>query len=80
MADLPAFKGDKLVKFLENLGFKIVRQKGSHIRLKHENGRVTTVPIHKGKDIPKGLLRKIIREDLEVTLEDFLKEYKGFKK
>ncbi len=80
MAELPAFKGDKLVKFLENLGFKIVRQKGSHIRLKHENGRVTTVPIHKGKDIPKGLLRKIIREDLEVTLEDFLKEYKGFKK
>ncbi len=80
VADLPAFKGDKLIKFLENLGFKRVRQKGSHIRLKHEDGRVTTVPIHKDKDIPKGLLRKIIREDLEVTLEDFLKKYKGFKK
>ncbi len=54
MADLPAFKGNKLVKFLENLGFKRVRQKGSHIRLKHEDGRVTTVPIDKDRNIPKG--------------------------
>ncbi len=31
-------------------------------------GRVTTIPVHKNDDIPKGLLRKIIREDLEITL------------
>ncbi len=37
-----------------------------------EGGRITTVPIHSGKIIPKGLLRKIIREDLEMTLVEFL--------
>ena len=34
-------------------------------------GRVTTVPVHKSKDLPKGLMRKIIREDLKLSLEEF---------
>jgi len=61
------------------LDLKKIRQKGSHIRLKHEDGRVTTVPVHKGRDIPKGLLRKIVREDLKMTLEDFLDVFEKFK-
>ncbi|RUM41146.1 MAG: hypothetical protein DSY34_04280 [Desulfurobacterium sp.] len=73
MSKLPILKGGELIKILESMGFKKVRQKGSHVRLKHDDGRVTTVPIHKGRDIPKGLLRKIIREDLELTTEEFLK-------
>ena len=72
MSKLPTLKGKELVKILEGIGFKKVRQKGSHVRLKHSDGRVTTVPIHKGRIIPKGLLRKIIREDLGLTLEEFL--------
>ena len=72
MSKLPILKGEELLKILESMGFKKVRQKGSHVRLKHDDGRVTTVPIHKGRDIPKGLLRKIIREDLGLTLEEFL--------
>ena len=51
MVNMPIFKGDELIKFLETLGFKKIRQKGSHIRLKHEDGRVTTVPVHKRRDI-----------------------------
>ncbi|WP_163329306.1 type II toxin-antitoxin system HicA family toxin [Desulfurobacterium thermolithotrophum] len=73
MSKLPILKGGELIKILESMGFKKVRQRGSHVRLKHDDGRVTTVPIHKGRDIPKGLLRKIIREDLELTTEEFLK-------
>jgi predicted RNA binding protein YcfA (HicA-like mRNA interferase family) len=45
--------------------------KGSHHRLKHSDGRVTTIPVHKNDDLPKGLLRKIIREDLELDLDTF---------
>ena len=71
MSKLPVLKGKELIKILESMGFEKVRQKGSHIRLKHPDGRVTTVPIHKGSSIPKGLLRKIIRQDLELTLEEF---------
>ena len=61
------------------LGFEKLRQKGSHVRLKAKDGRMTTVPIHAGQSIPKGLLRKIIREDLEMTLEEFYKAWESFK-
>jgi hypothetical protein len=30
------------------------------------------VPVHKNEDLPKGLLRKIIKEDLKLSLEDFI--------
>jgi|SRR5450759_1563229 len=68
MPKLPVFKGKELIKFLEYLGFQVTRTKGSHSRLKSEDGRATSVPVHANKNIPKGLLRKIIREDLEMDL------------
>ncbi len=76
---LPVIKGKDLVTFLATLGFTPVRQKGSHVRLKSGDGRFTTVPVHSGEDIPNGLLRKIIREDLEMTLEDFALAYEAYK-
>jgi predicted RNA binding protein YcfA (HicA-like mRNA interferase family) len=69
---LPVFTGKELVKFLESLGFIVVRVNGSHHRLRHPDGRVTTVPVHKNQDIPKGLMRKIIREDLDLELDQFV--------
>ena len=75
MLRLPVIKGRDLVNFLESIGFKVTRTKGSHVRLRSEDGKATTVPVHKNKDIPKGLLRKIIREDLEISLEEFFKLY-----
>jgi len=79
MPKLPIIKGRELVRFLESIGFSVVRTKGSHIRLRSEDGRVTTVPVHGNKDIPKGLLRKIIREDLEISLQEFLELYLRYK-
>jgi predicted RNA binding protein YcfA (HicA-like mRNA interferase family) len=76
---LPVIKGKDLVTFLETLGFTTIRQKGSHVRMKSDDGRYTSVPVHSGEDIPKGLLRKIIREDLEMTLEDFTRAYDAYK-
>ena len=70
---LIVLSGKDLVKLLEKLGFMIVRIKGSHHRMKHEDGRVTTVPVHKNEDLPKGLMRKIIREDLKVVIDEFEK-------
>jgi len=75
---LPVIKGKDLVTFLETLGFTAIRQKGSHVRMKSDDGRFTTVPVHSGEDIPRGLLRKIIREDLEMTLEDFSRAYERY--
>ncbi len=79
MPKLPVIKGKALIKFLESTGFMVTRTKGSHVRLRAEDGRVTTVPVHGNKDVPKGLLRKIIREDLELSLEEFVKSYSEYK-
>ena len=76
---LPVIRGKEVVVFLETFGFTVIRQKGSHIRMKSDDGRYTSVPVHSGEDIPKGLLRKIIREDLEMELEDFLRAYEKYK-
>ena len=76
---LPVIKGKDLVAFLETLGFTVIRQRGSHVRMKSDDGRLTSVPVHSGEDIPKGLLRKIIREDLEMMLGDFVQMYENYK-
>jgi len=69
----------ELLRFLKAFGFVVIRTKGSHVRLRSEDGRSTTVPIHANKEMPKGLLRKIIREDLEISLEEFIEMYSDFK-
>ena len=71
MPELPVLKAKRLVKTLEKAGFAIVRQKGSHARLRHPDGRVVTVPLHSGKDIGRGLLRKILR-DAELSRDAFV--------
>jgi len=69
---LPIFKPNELVRVLERLGFRRIRQKGSHLYLRHPDGRATVVPIHRGEDIPPGLLRSILH-DIELTREQFLR-------
>lgn len=78
MPQIPVISGKKFIKFLHSVGFVIVRINGSHHRLKHADGRITTVPVHKNQDLPKGLLRKIIREDLELELEAFIELWNKF--
>jgi len=80
MPILPVFSGKKFLRFLIFIGFVEMRTKGSHARLKHPDGRITTVPIHSNKDLARGLVRKIIREDLEMSLDDFMLEWKKFSK
>jgi len=62
---------EKVIKALEKAGFKAIRQKGSHVFLRHQDGRTTVVPYHKGEDIGIGLLRKIMR-DACLNREEFL--------
>jgi predicted RNA binding protein YcfA (HicA-like mRNA interferase family) len=66
-------KADELIKYLCRKDFKIIRQKGSHVRMRHNEGRVTSVPCHSGQDIGKGLLKKILR-DTELTMEELLSD------
>jgi predicted RNA binding protein YcfA (HicA-like mRNA interferase family) len=74
MIDYPALSFRKLIQQVKKLGFKKVRQKGSHIRFVHPDGRKTTIPDHGNKSVPHGLLIKIIRYDLEMKIEDFFRD------
>ncbi|MDP2918755.1 MAG: type II toxin-antitoxin system HicA family toxin [Dehalococcoidia bacterium] len=72
MTRLPALTGEQTVKALSKAGFQALRQRGSHVYLKHPDGRTTVVPTHKGESMGRGLLRKILR-DTELSREEFLK-------
>ena len=71
MSNLPTLKPTEVISILKKLGFAEVRQRGSHIQFRHADGRGTTVPFHKGRDISPVLLRKIA-QDIKLTIEEFL--------
>lgn len=71
MSRLPTLSARKVCHVLEKLGFEPIRQKGSHIFYRHSDGRSTVVPIHRGEDLGRGLLRSIIRE-IEISRDEFL--------
>jgi predicted RNA binding protein YcfA (HicA-like mRNA interferase family) len=72
MGNIPVLKPQEVIRILEAMGFLVVRQRGSHIQLRHEDGRATTVPMHKGRDISPSLLRKIV-SDTRLTMDEFLR-------
>ncbi len=55
------FKARELLAKLQRAGFVVKRQSGSHVVLRHPNGRQTYVAMHPG-DIPGGTLRAIVRQ------------------
>jgi predicted RNA binding protein YcfA (HicA-like mRNA interferase family) len=71
MSKIPILKPQEVVRILSNLGFIEVRQKGSHKQFRHQDGRTTTVPFHKGRDISPRLLRQIAK-DIDLTINKFL--------
>lgn len=71
MSNIPVLKPQEIVRILESIGFVEVRQKGSHKQFRHEDGRGTTVPFHKGRDISPRLLRQIA-SDISLTIEEML--------
>lgn len=71
MAKLPILTGEELIVALQKTGFCVVRQKGSHIRMKHEDNRVVSIPVHACKTIGKGLLLKILR-DADLTKDELI--------
>ncbi|MBN1899794.1 type II toxin-antitoxin system HicA family toxin [Candidatus Sumerlaeota bacterium] len=70
---LPSITSREIISVLEKLGFLYRPLKAtSHRRYCHPDGRRTTVPVHPGHDVGRGLLRKILR-DIDMTPEEFMK-------
>lgn len=76
MPKLPILKPREVVALLGRLGFVEVRQRGSHQQFRHSDGRGTTVPFHKGRDISPTLLRQIAK-DIGILAEDLVAGHPG---
>jgi len=69
---LPVVSGRDVIKALAKAGFRVIRQKGSHVRLERVQARKViklTVPMH--ETLKRGTLRQIIT-DVEMSVEEFL--------
>jgi predicted RNA binding protein YcfA (HicA-like mRNA interferase family) len=71
MAKFPVLKPRQVVDKLTALGFVEVRQRGSHKQFRHPDGRCTTVPFHRRRDISPILFRQIAK-DIGMTVEALL--------
>ena len=73
MAKMPLMTAKELAKILNGLGFEFKRQHGSHIFFEHRDGRTTVVPEHPGEKLDRGLLNKIVKQDINMNRDEFLK-------
>ena len=70
---LPARNARDVLKALNRAGFLVARRSESHHYLIHENdpSRRVVVPVHGGRDLPRGLLRAIVRQS-GLSVEEFV--------
>lgn len=73
MKKLPSIKATELLKILKRNGFDKKRQHGSHVFVKHEDGRTSIIPNHPTETIDRSLLNKIIKHDLKISRKEFFK-------
>jgi predicted RNA binding protein YcfA (HicA-like mRNA interferase family) len=67
---IPQISGTRLTRALGRAGFREVHRKGSHVMFVHADDptRVAVVPLHKGKMLPPGTLRAILK-GAQLTIE-----------
>jgi predicted RNA binding protein YcfA (HicA-like mRNA interferase family) len=70
MSKLGNVRASDIEKVLRKLGYVLHHQRGSH-RYYVKNGKIITVPVHKGKTLGKGLVNKIITKDIGITSDEF---------
>jgi predicted RNA binding protein YcfA (HicA-like mRNA interferase family) len=68
LPELPVVSGAEIIRTLESLGFRVVRQRGSHVMLRR-NSDVCVLPLH--REVKRGTLRGILRQ-ANVDIELFL--------
>jgi predicted RNA binding protein YcfA (HicA-like mRNA interferase family) len=70
---LPLLSGRQVIAGLTRLGFVEIHRKGSHVKMKHADGRVIVFPFR--DEVDRYTLKGALR-DASVEIEDFLKEVK----
>lgn len=67
---LPLLSGRQVIRTLERLGFVEVHRKGSHVKMRHEDGRMIVFPFH--DEVDRFTLKGALR-DAEIDLDEFIK-------
>lgn len=76
MTGLHNLRPERVIRAFVRVGWKIERRSGSHVILSREGyTAILSIPVHKGKPIKQGLLRRLV-ELAGMTIEDFLSFYK----
>jgi predicted RNA binding protein YcfA (HicA-like mRNA interferase family) len=70
---LPLLSGKQVLSALSRLGFIEVHRKGSHVKMKHADGRLIVFPFH--DEVDRFTLKGALR-DAEIEIEDFLEQVK----
>ncbi len=72
MSKVPRVNARQLIKVVEKLGFKLVRQSGSHRIYKNEDGIRLTIPYHSGKILHPKIVASVL-DDTEISADEFKK-------
>ena len=65
---LPVVSGPDVVRALGKVGFSEISQRGSHVKLRHSDGRTAIVPVH--RELAPGTLRSVLRQ-AGLSIDDF---------
>lgn len=77
MSKLPQVSGKDTIKALRKIGFVVISQRGSHVKLRRIIKGISQniiVPMH--KIIKKGTLRNGILKPINLPIDDFIKLFK----
>lgn len=73
MSRLGSYTGEQVVRAFQRAGWKITRQRSSHVILEKEGHEATlSVPVHKGKNVKRGTLRDLIK-DAKMNVDGFIR-------
>lgn len=69
----PLLSGRQVLSTLQRLGFMEIHRKGSHVKIKHHDGRVIVFPNH--REVDRYTLKGSLK-DAEINIEEFIKNIK----
>jgi len=58
---IPALSGRQLIRVLEKAGFRVLRQRGSHVKLRKAD-IVVVVPVHGTKSLKRPTMMGILKD------------------
>ncbi|HWW67497.1 MAG TPA: type II toxin-antitoxin system HicA family toxin [Solirubrobacterales bacterium] len=72
MSQFPSIKARRLLAILERkpLGYRVVRQAGSHRRMESPQHPPLTFAFHDTATVPSGLVRKILTRDVGLAEQE----------